>query len=197
MQLPHYGGSRVVMTEIVCLQSHQHSSPGPLEHGGHCVLAKGWGPGSPSVAWAEGEGVAVGVYLKATGPNHVPADQTGRGERNTPRMELPAAGQVHTIRQEPNLIFVETQVEHVAIVISFYQILQSQRKVTRCHPNRLTPRTPHTEAFLGWVGGRRCWLLAREPPDILRAGEDPKCQTWVPHATGEDQPSHLGDSSHL
>lgn len=112
-------------------------------------------------------------------------------------MELPAAGQVHTVRQEPNLIFVETQVEHVTTVISFYQILQSQRKVTRCHPNRLPPRTPHTEAFLGRVGGRRCWLLAREPPDILRAGEDPKCQTWVPHATGEDQPSHLGDSSHL
>lgn len=71
-------------------------------------LGAGWGGG------------AVGVYLKATGPNHVPADQTGREERNTPRMELPAAGQVHTVRQEPNLIFVETQVEHVTIVISFY-----------------------------------------------------------------------------
>lgn len=121
----------------------------------------------------------MGIYLKATGPNHVTADQAGRGERNTPRMELPAAGQVHTIRQEPNLIFVETQVEHVTIVISFYQILRSQRKVTRCHPNRLPLRTPHTEAFLGQVGGR-CWLLAHEPPDILRAGEDPKRQAWVP-----------------
>lgn len=123
------------------------------------------------------------------------SQQTRQAERNTPRMELPAAGQIHTIRQEPNLIFVETQVEHVAIVISFYQILRSQIKVIRCHPNRLPPRTPHTEAFLRRVGGR-CWLLAHEPPDILRVGEDPKCQAWVPHPTGEDQPSYLGDSSH-
>lgn len=59
-----------------------------------------------------------------------------RGEGGPPRLELSAAKQVHTVRQEPNLVFVETQVGHVTTGISFHQILRSQRKV----PDRTSPK---------------------------------------------------------